>query len=236
MAPAVAEALGSLWVCGVGRVLIADFTQLADCLEAFVVLLLLLHVGDQRLTALVTHTLIAAGPSQGLAQRADEITHQRPRHGARRIPKLDLSFQGGLPMKAIAIGAFMALGVTAAGAANTKKTTSALDGYTRCLSQTAAKLDDGKADPKTVAVGVAVQCAWKRELAIAEMMKGSDDPDAKQGAAEAVRGAETGIIVGMVLELRKVATRAKRPSGPSAAGKKLTHPQPPSRHRRDKDR
>jgi hypothetical protein len=134
-------------------------------------------------------------------------------------------------MKAIVIGASMVLGVTAVEAANTKnkKTTSALDGYTRCLSQTAAKLDDSEADPKTVAAGVAVQCAWKRELAIAEMMKGSDDPDAKQGAAEAVRGAETGIIVGMVLELRKVATRARRPSGPSAAGKKLRT----SRHGRD---
>jgi hypothetical protein len=123
-------------------------------------------------------------------------------------------------MKAITAGALLMLTATATEAANTKKTTSALDGYTRCLSQTAAKLDDGKADPKSVAVGVAVQCAWQRELAIAEMMKGSDNPDAKQGAAEAVRGAETGIIVGMVLELRKVGARARRPSGASATGKK----------------
>jgi hypothetical protein len=120
-------------------------------------------------------------------------------------------------MKAITAGALLVLTATAAEAANTKKTTSALDGYTRCLSRTAAKLDDGKTDPKTVAVGVAVQA----QIGNRRMMKGSDDPDAKQGAAEAVRGAETEIIVGMVMELRKVATQAGRPSGPSAAGRKL---------------
>jgi hypothetical protein len=125
-------------------------------------------------------------------------------------------------VKAILVGTLIALSATAVDAANTKnkKTTSAVDGYMRCLSETAAKLDDGKADPETVAVSVAAQCAWKRELAIREMTKGSNDPDAKQGAAEAVRGTETEIIVGMVLELRRVATRARRPSGPRAAGKK----------------
>jgi hypothetical protein len=49
----VAEALGLFGSVGVGRVLIADFTQLADCLKALVVLLLSLHVGDELLTALV---------------------------------------------------------------------------------------------------------------------------------------------------------------------------------------
>jgi hypothetical protein len=125
-------------------------------------------------------------------------------------------------MKAILVGALMALSVTAVEAANSKnkKTTSALDAYARCLSETAARLDDGKADPETVAVSVAAQCAWKRELAITEMTKGSNDPDAKQGAAEAVRGAETGIIIGTVLELRKKGMGARRQSGTSAAGKK----------------
>jgi hypothetical protein len=134
----------------------------------------------------------------------------------------DIRCGGGLPVKAILVGALIALSATAVDAANTKnkKATSAVDGYTRCLSETAAKLDDGKADPETVAVSVAAQCAGKRELAIAEMTKGSNDPDAKQGAAEAVRGAETGIVIGMVLELRKKGVGARRQSGTSAAGKK----------------
>jgi hypothetical protein len=85
-------------------------------------------------------------------------------------------------MKAILVGALMALSATAVEAANTKnkRTTSALEDYTRCLFKAAARLDDGKADPETVAVGVAAQCAGKRELAITEMTKGSNDPDAKK--------------------------------------------------------
>jgi hypothetical protein len=42
---------------------VADFTQLADCLEALTVLLLSLHVGDQRLTALVGEEPDAFGKS-----------------------------------------------------------------------------------------------------------------------------------------------------------------------------
>jgi hypothetical protein len=135
-----------------------------------------------------------------------DYEHLAPAGRGKIARKPERETEGTMEFMKAVTAALLVLTVTAAEAANTKRTTSALDGYTRCLSQTAARLDDGKTDPKTVAVGVAIQCAWKRELAIAEMMKGSDDPDAKQGAAEAVRGAETEIIVGMVLELRKVAT------------------------------
>ena len=121
-------------------------------------------------------------------------------------------------MKAITAGAMLALTATAAGAANTKN--SALDAYTQCLLDASTKLDDGGSDPKTIALAVVPQCTLKRELMIADFMEVTDDPDARQGAAEGVRSAEIGIIIGMVLELRKVGARARRPSGPSAAGKK----------------
>jgi hypothetical protein len=163
--------------------------------------------------------LAMAGPARRSLWRASAMWLLEWRPGRNNA---ELRCGGELPVKAFLVGALIALSATAVEAANTKnkKTTSAVDAYARCLSETAAKLDDGKADPNTVAVSVAAQCAWKRELAIAEMTKGSNDPDAKQGAAEAVRGAETGIIIGTVLELRKKGMWASRQSGTRAAGKK----------------
>ncbi len=113
-------------------------------------------------------------------------------------------------MRTAICGALAVLAITAAEAANTKKTAPALESYTRCLVETAARLDDGRSDPKTVALAIAAKCAWKRELAIAEMTEGSYDLGANQGAAEGVRGAEMGTIIGMVFELRKAGMRARR--------------------------
>lgn len=110
-------------------------------------------------------------------------------------------------MRTTIICAALALTVTTTEAANTKRTP-ALDSYARCLLDTAMRLDDGRSDPKTVALAVATACAWKRELAIAKITKATDDPDGIQGAADGVRRAEMGIIVGMVFEIRK---RAPRP-------------------------
>jgi len=109
---------------------------------------------------------------------------------------------------AIICGA-LALTVTMTEAANIKRAP-ALESYMRCPLDTAMRLDDSRSDPKTVALGVAAQCAWKRELAIAEMTEGTDDPDAIQGAADGVRRAEMGIIIGMVFEIRKQGMRATR--------------------------
>jgi len=103
---------------------------------------------------------------------------------------------------AIICGALAALAVTTAAAAKSAKKT-ALDSYVNCLMETAQKLDDGKSDAKTIALGVAADCAWNRELAIAEMMTISDDPAAQKGAADGVRASELGRIVSMVLALRR---------------------------------
>jgi hypothetical protein len=74
-APAVAEALGSLGAVEVGRVLIADFTQLADCLEAFVVFLLTLHQGGYSFAALLSEEPGGLGTVDDFL-----MSHVRPLH------------------------------------------------------------------------------------------------------------------------------------------------------------
>ena len=109
-------------------------------------------------------------------------------------------------MKAIVTATTLALSVTAAAAEEKDK---ALLAYALCLSETAEKLDDGRTDPKIIALGVAADCQWKRELAIAELTETTTDPGALQSAAEGIRSSEQGIIVSAVLSLRKIRSGRK---------------------------
>jgi hypothetical protein len=102
--------------------------------------------------------------------------------------------------------AVLAIAATAAEGTESAKTTDpALDAYATCIVDTVMRLDDGRSDAKTIALGVAADCAWKRELAIAEMQSrlSDDDPGARQGMADGVRDSETGKIIATVLDLRK---------------------------------
>jgi hypothetical protein len=119
----------------------------------------------------------------------------------------------------LGIGAavFIAAAGAMAWAENAKNKDPALDAYASCIFDAVVRLDDGRSDAKTIAVGVAAECAWKRELAIAEMQSviGSDDPGARQGLADGVRGSETGRIVATVLDLRKKRGRSRTGSTPA---------------------
>jgi hypothetical protein len=73
-------------------------------------------------------------------------------------------------------------------------------------------LDDGRSDAKTVTLAVIAKCSWKRELAIAELMKVPSDPDAKKGAADGVRSAELANVISTVLEIRTNRREGRRNS------------------------
>jgi hypothetical protein len=101
--------------------------------------------------------------------------------------------------------------VIAASTAEAAKKNPALDAYTDCIFDAVIKLDDGRSDARTIALGVASDCSWKRELAIVEMQSAMrpDDPGALQGLADGVRNSEEGIIISAVLEIRKKSRKRK---------------------------
>jgi hypothetical protein len=111
---------------------------------------------------------------------------------------------GRLGIGAAVLVAMAVVGITMQ-AESAKRKDPALDAYANCIFDTVMRLDDGRSDAKTVALGVASECAWKRELAIAEMQSviGSDDPGARQGLADGVRDSEIERIVATVLDLRR---------------------------------
>jgi hypothetical protein len=120
-------------------------------------------------------------------------------------------------MRAIMVGAWMALAITAGAAQTRNKITAedkALNDWASCTADAIVRLDDGKSDAASVARAVSVECRMKRDILL-NLMSASDllgdlAPTARRAWLEEMKAGDVDRETSMVLEYRAASRRHAR--------------------------